>query len=251
MAQISYSLDRYSRQLPLPGLGVAGQEKLGRAKVLVAGAGGLGATALLYLAGAGVGSITVVDDGCVEENNLHRQVIYSMDDIGAPKAKTAARRMNALNPQVRATGICEKITTSSAQKLFAGQDLVLDCTDNFPARNAINEACFALGLKYVYAAAYRYEGQLAVFNPRHGVCYRCLYPETAGERHGACTEFGIAGPAAGILGALQALEALKILAGMDGTMEGKLCLLDCFTLESSIIQIKKKPDCTICSGGNY
>lgn len=246
MADANYETVRYLRQVALPGVGAQGQRRLRDAKIAVVGAGGIGAPALLYLAAAGAGEITVIDNGRVEESNLHRQIIFDTADCGRPKAEAAAKRLRALNPSVKINALDSELSAENTRTLLAEHTLALDCADNFPARRAVNAGCVALGLKYVYGAVYRYEGQLAVFDPAHGACYECLYPETGDERAGACEQCGVLGSLAGMIGAACAAEAIKLVAGMKETLEGRLWLFDALTYEGKIINLRRNPGCKIC-----
>jgi len=233
----------------LPEIGPEGQARLGNAKIAVVGAGGLGCAALPYLAAAGIGEITVIDDGVIAETDLHRQILYTARDVGAQKAETAAKRLAEQTPRIKVAAAAERLSAVNARQLLAGKTLALDCSDNFPTRKILNRACIQLKVKCVYAAVYRWEGQLAVFNPAYGPCYECLYPATACDRHGSCSDYGVCGPVAGAMGAFQAAEAIKLIAAGKSALEGKLWLFDVLSCETKTINLAKNPACAACSKG--
>jgi len=236
---------RYVRHIALPQIGLEGQLKLRSSGVLVIGAGGLGCPALMYLAAGGVGKIGIVDDDAVSVNNLHRQVLFSMADVGKNKARAAAGRLKDMNPACDVVTIEKRFSPSSAETMLSGWDVVLDCTDNFPTRNLINAACLLSGKPLVYGAVYRFEGHASVFNHKGGPCYRCLFPSLDGEKNGSCEEAGIIGPAAGAIGSVMALEAMKIVLGME-TLSGKLFTFDGQFNESGVLPVRKLPECPFC-----
>lgn len=241
------SLARYSRQIILREVGVHGQALLRDSAVLVIGCGGLGCAALPYLAGAGVGQLTLVDGDRVELSNLQRQVLYRQDDVGRPKAEAAAAALRALNPQVAVTA---QVAVADAERLpawLAGVDVVLDCSDNFPTRYAVNAACVTARRPLVSGAAIRFEGQLAVFDSgRGGACYACLYPPSAdAETRETCEEAGVLGPVVGVVGAQQALAALKLLLGR-GSDAGSLQLWDALDGGWRRLRVPRDPDCPVC-----
>jgi sulfur-carrier protein adenylyltransferase/sulfurtransferase len=214
---------RYRRQVVLPGFGQRGQEALAGAHVAVIGAGGLGSPALLYLAGAGVGTISVVDDDVVELSNLHRQVIHSAEEVGEPKALSARRRMEGLNDEVRVLEVRERITTANAARLLAGADVVLDGSDNFATRHAVSAGCAAAGIPHVWGSILGFEAQLSVFWAGRGPNYEDLYPEPpAPGSVPNCAQAGVLGPVVGAVGSAMALEALKIIAGMGEPLVGRI-----------------------------
>jgi molybdopterin/thiamine biosynthesis adenylyltransferase/rhodanese-related sulfurtransferase len=214
---------RYRRQVVLPGFGQRGQEALAGAHVAVIGAGGLGSPALLYLAGAGVGTISVVDDDVVELSNLHRQVIHSAEEVGEPKALSARRRMEGLNDEVRVLEIRERITAANAARLLAGADVVLDGSDNFATRHAVSAGCAASGIPHVWGSILGFEAQLSVFWAGRGPIYEDLYPEPpAPGSVPNCAQAGVLGPVVGAVGSAMALEALKIIAGMGEPLIGRI-----------------------------
>jgi molybdopterin/thiamine biosynthesis adenylyltransferase/molybdopterin synthase catalytic subunit/rhodanese-related sulfurtransferase len=231
----------YSRQQALQEVGEAGQAKLRAARVLVVGAGGLGVPVLSYLAGAGVGRIGIVDGDTLEASNLHRQPLYSFDDIGQPKARLAALRLRALNPDVEVQSYELRLTADNAAELLSAWDLVIDCTDNFTAKFLINDVCVTSRKPAILSSIYQYEGQLQVIRPdQHGACLRCIWPEaTRDGLVGNCAEAGVLGPVPGVFGSLQALEALKILLGLPGQLGDELLVLDLLTLQVSRMKARR------------
>ncbi len=227
-------LIRYSRQLALPEIGPAGQERLRAARVAVIGAGGLGSPLLEYLAGAGVGELGIFDCGPVELSNLHRQPLYTTADIGASKSETARRRLLEINPEIKVNAAA-----------LAPYDYVADCTDNFRTRAAINRACLELDKSFVHAAVYQLEGQLAVFNPRRGPCLECLWPGLASASDQSCTEAGVLGPVAGAMACLQATELLKLILGME-TLGSRFVMLDLRGWTLTSVEMKKLDHCPVC-----
>ncbi len=235
-------LNRYSRHLILPEFGEPGQLKLKQAKVLVVGAGGLGAPLLLYLTAAGVGTIGIIDFDEVELSNLQRQVLYNEKDLGQPKATAAAAKLAKLNPHIRFNIHREKLTSENALGILKGYDVVADGTDNFPTRYLVNDACVLLGIPNVYASIYRYEGQVAVFNytdadGRKGPNYRDLYPTPPPpEMVPNCAEGGVLGVLAGIVGSMQANEVIKVITGLGTVLSGRLFIIDTLSLETRIVR---------------
>ncbi|MCB1699355.1 MAG: molybdopterin-synthase adenylyltransferase MoeB [Halioglobus sp.] len=239
---------RYNRQLLLHDFDVAGQEALLRAAVLVVGLGGLGCPAALYLAAAGVGRLLLADGDSVEASNLQRQIAHGDKDIGRNKAASAADAIAALNPGVTVEVIARELFEDDLPALVQRVDLVVDATDNFPVRHALNRACIAAAVPLVSAAAVRSEGQLSVFDPvRGGPCYRCLYPDTADVTALSCSESGVLAPLVGVLGSLQAMEALKILAGYGKPLRGELLLLDLRSVDIRRLALSPRADCPDCS----
>jgi len=238
---------RYNRQILLHDFDVAGQERLQRSAVLVVGLGGLGCPAALYLAAAGVGRLLLADGDEVELSNLQRQIAHSGSDIGTNKASSAAATIAALNPEVELEVIPRMLREDAMAELLAKVDLVVDATDNYPARFALNRACIAAGVPLVSAAAVRSEGQVAVFDPvRGGPCYRCLYQESAADTALSCSESGVLAPLVGVIGSLQAMEALKLLSGFGETLRGKLLLLDLRTMDIRQLVLPARRDCPDC-----
>ena len=239
---------RYSRQILLPEFDVAGQEALARARVLMVGAGGLGCPAGLYLAGAGIGRLEIVDDDVVERSNLHRQVAFREADLGQSKAEALAAQLRALNEEVTVRAHVRRAESDWLAQRLGEQDLVLDCTDNFATRDAVNRACRKAGVPLVTGAAIRLEGQLAVFDFREqeSPCYACLYGQgAAGDT--LCSQSGILGPVVGTVGTLQALLAIRLLCGAP--VAGWLHLFDGATMEWRRLRFRRDPDCPVCGAG--
>lgn len=240
-------LRRYSRHLLLPEVGVSGQKRLQRSKVLLVGAGGLGAPAALYLTAAGVGEIGLVDFDRVDVTNLQRQVLYTTADIGRPKLEAAEERLRALNPGVRIVRHEERLTSDNALEMLRPYDVVVDGTDNFPTRYLVNDAAVLLGKPNVYGSIYRFEGQVSVFDARRGPCYRCLYPEPPPpDLVPSCAEAGVLGVLPGIIGVLQATETVKLLLGQGDPLVGRLLLFDALGLKFRELRLQKNPDCVLC-----
>lgn len=231
-------LIRYSRHFVLPDFGSEAQRKLKNSTVLVIGAGGLGCPVLSYLAAAGVGSITIIDDDVVSLSNLQRQILFTTDDINLPKAETAAKKISSLNPSIKVDFIRTRLSTENALTLLAPADVVVDCTDNFPTRYLVNDACVLLDKPFVYGSVFRYEGQVAVFNYKQGINYRDFYPLPPDPQSVPnCEEGGVLGVLTGIIGSIQANETLKILAGYGEPLAGHVLVFDSITLESLRIKI--------------
>jgi molybdopterin/thiamine biosynthesis adenylyltransferase len=238
---------RYSRQLMLPGVDVAGQEKLLAARVLILGLGGLGCPAAMYLAAAGVGQLTLVDHDTVDLSNLQRQIAHTTASVGRFKVDSARDALQALNPSIAIETVAAKVEGEALAALVMRHDVVLDCTDNFAIRFALNAACVAARVPLVSAAAIRLEAQISVFDPRQpdSPCYRCLYEEDA-EADQSCAHNGVLAPLVGVVGSLQALECLKLLAGLGTSLSGRLLLLDAARLEWRELRLRKNPDCPVC-----
>jgi len=249
------SLARYARQLSLPEIGEAGQEKLGRSKVLLVGAGGLGSPAAFYLAAAGVGTLGIVDHDTVDRSNLQRQILHTDDRVGMSKVESARRTLNALNPMVRVETHEARLSSHNIEHILAGHDLVVDGSDNFATRYLVNDACVKLGLPNVHGAVFRFEGQLSVFWPardEQAPCYRCLYPEPPPpEQAPSCADAGVMGVLPGIIGTLQALEALKILLDRGEPMVGRLLCVDGLGTEFRELRVRRDPDCAYCAGDRF
>jgi molybdopterin/thiamine biosynthesis adenylyltransferase/rhodanese-related sulfurtransferase len=240
---------RYSRHLLIPEVGPAGQQRLLASKVLVVGAGGLGSPAALYLAAAGVGTLGIVDFDVVDLSNLQRQVLHTTDRVGEAKVASAARTLGALNPDVRVVAHEALLAPDNAAGIIAGYDVVIDGTDSFDTRYALNDAAVAAGIPVVHASVYRFEGQLSVFVPGKGPCYRCLYPSPPPpELAPNCSAVGVLGVVPGIMGLLQANEALKLLLGAGAPLVGRLLLFDALDGEFRELEIRRDPDCPACSG---
>lgn len=240
---------RYSRQLMLPGFDVAGQEKLLAARVVVIGAGGLGSPVCLYLAAAGVGELVIVDHDTVDLSNLQRQVAHRTADIGRPKAESAADACRAINPRVRVTPMVAQADDAALATLLAGAACVLDCCDNFATRAAVNRACHAARVPLVSGAAIRMEGQLAVFDFRAAdtPCYACLYGDT-GADDTTCARNGVMAPLVGVIGSLQALAAIRLIAGYGESAHGRLQVFDGMRNEWRTLRIAADPACPVCTG---
>jgi adenylyltransferase/sulfurtransferase len=235
----------YSRQIALKEVGERGQAKLRASKVLVIGCGGLGVPVLMYLAGAGVGRIGLVDGDKLEPSNLHRQTLYALQDVGEYKAVLAAERLEALNPEVDARAHTVRLTAENAAELVAEYDLVIDCTDNFSTKFLLNDICVRLRKPAIFSSVYQYEGQLQSVRPdRNGACLRCVWPEaTRDGLVGNCAEAGVLGPVPGVFGSLQALEALKTLLDLPGQLGDELLVLDLLTLSTVRVRIRRSPAC--------
>lgn len=246
MTLSSSELSRYSRHLVLPEIGLAGQEKLKRARVLMIGAGGLGSPALLYLAASGLGTLGIVDFDRVDLSNLQRQVLYTVDDIGAPKVKVAARRLKALNPDLDVHEHEVVLRADNILELFGRYDVVIDGTDQFATRYLVSDACVLTGRPLVSAAIHRFEGQAMTYVPGTG-CYRCLFPVPPGA--GAvpnCAEAGVLGVLPGVLGAVQATEAIKIVLGIGELLTNRLLTYDALTLRTDEFRFLRRKDCDVC-----
>jgi adenylyltransferase/sulfurtransferase len=240
-------IHRYARHILLQEVGGVGQEKLLAAKVLVIGAGGLGSPAILYLAAAGVGTIGVVDDDAVDLSNLQRQVLHTTARIGAAKVDSAAQAVAAMNPDVTLVPHRTRLTAANAMELIAGYDVVVDGSDNFPTRFLVNDACFLARKILVSAAVLRFDGQLSTFKAHAGgPCYRCLYPEAPPEGLvPSCSEAGILGAVAGVMGTLQATEVLKELLGIGQGMSGRLLIYDALAAAVRTVKVNPDPDCPL------
>ncbi len=238
---------RYSRHLIMPEVTLAGQQKLKAARVLLVGAGGLGAPLGLYLTAAGVGRLGIVDSDVVDSSNLQRQVTYTTADIGTPKLEAAERRLTALNPYTAITTYDTRLTSENALEIFQDYDIIIDGTDNFPTRYLVNDACVLLGKPNVYGSIFRFEGQVSIFHAAAGPCYRCLYPEPPPPGLvPSCAEGGVLGVLPGIVGALQAAEAIKLILGIGEPLIGRLLRFDALKMRFREYKLRKDPDCPIC-----
>jgi len=239
---------RYSRHILLPQIGIEGQRKLRGAHALIIGLGGLGSPAAIYLAAAGVGTLTICDGDAVDLTNLQRQIAHRNDAIGDAKVESARRTLAALNPEVEIRTVDERIDGARLMALVRTADVVLDCSDNFATRHAINRACVAHRRPLVSGAAVRFEGQLAVFDLRDAAapCYGCLFPEHGGNEDMPCAVMGVFAPLTGIIGTAQAAEALKLLIGIASGLNGRLLRLDALTMESRIARIARDTACAAC-----
>lgn len=238
---------RYSRQIMLPKFDVAGQLALKNAHVLVIGMGGLGSPVALYLAAAGVGQLSIIDHDVVDTSNLQRQVIHEESSVGLPKVESARIRLQGINPLVQVHAIAQCLEGEALLALIQSVDLVLDCTDNFASRFAVNRYCVQSRTPLVSGAAIRMEGQISVYDSRQedSPCYQCLYPE-GDEQALSCSESGVMSPLVGIIGSMQAMEAIKLLSGLGEPLTGKLLLLDAMSMQWRTLKLKKDPVCACC-----
>ena len=235
---------RYTRHLQLPNVGVEGQLRLKSAKVSIVGCGGLGAPVGLYLAAAGVGQLTLIDDDSVELSNLQRQISFSESDIGKSKAVQTRERLTALNSDIRIRVEQQRLTFDSAAHLLTGSDLIIDCSDNFDTRYAINDFCKSAGIAWLYASIFQFSGQCALFKPE-GSCYRCLFP-SPGEQAVDCNTAGVIGILPGVLGSIQALEAIKYLLDLEGVLDNELLLVETLPLGVRKIKLEQNKNCPAC-----
>ncbi len=238
---------RYSRHILLDEIGVEGQERIRAASMLVIGAGGLGSPAAYYLASAGVARITLVDGDTVDLTNLQRQILHTTERIGAPKAESGRAALAAINPDVEVVPVVRRVDADALDALARDATVVLDCSDNFATRHAVNRACVRHRKPLVSGAAIRFEGQLAVFDLRraHAPCYACLFPEGEGEDE-LCAIMGVFAPVTGIVGTLQAAEALKLAAGIGEPLSGKLLMLDARDMQFRTVRVPRDPGCAVC-----
>jgi adenylyltransferase/sulfurtransferase len=238
---------RYSRQILLSQIDIAGQEKLLASRVLIIGLGGLGSPVAMYLAASGVGRLVIVDHDQVELSNLQRQIVHGTPAIGEDKVASAARQLKALNPDIEITAINRKLDEAELLVQVRAAQVVVDASDNFATRFAINRACVAAKRPLVSGAVVRFEGQVAVFRSDlpDGPCYRCLYADTNAPDE-ACAEFGVLAPAAGVIGSIQATETIKVLLGIGQTLAGRLLVLDLFNMEWRTLRLRKDSACPVC-----
>jgi molybdopterin/thiamine biosynthesis adenylyltransferase/rhodanese-related sulfurtransferase len=239
---------RYSRHLLIPEVGEEGQLRLLDARMLLIGAGGLGSPAALYLAAAGVGTIGIVDDDVVDATNLQRQIVHSTERLGEPKAESARRTIQALNPDVTVKVFAERLTSENVDRILGeGWDVIVDGADNFPTRYLVNDASVWHGIPVVHGSIFRFEGQVTVFRPGEGPCYRCLFPQPPPpELAPSCAEGGVLGVLPGIIGSLQAEEALKLALGVGTPLVGRLLLFDALTASFTEVQLRRDPACPVC-----
>jgi adenylyltransferase/sulfurtransferase len=242
---------RYSRHLIIPDVGMTGQKRLKNAKVLVVGAGGLGSPALLYLAAAGVGTLGIVDFDVVDESNLQRQIIHGQSDVGRPKAESARDSIREINPLVNVVVHDVRLDNDNVMEIFSQYDLIVDGTDNFATRYMVNDACVLLGKPYVWGSIYRFDGQASVFWPaaydNTAPCYRCLYPEPPPpELAPSCDEAGVLGVLPGVVGLIQATEAIKALLGRGELLEGRLLAYDALSMTFREYRVRRDPACALC-----
>ena len=240
-------IQRYSRHLIMPEVGMDGQLKLKKARVLCIGTGGLGAPLGLYLTAAGVGQIGLVDFDVVDSTNLQRQVLFGTNDVGRSKIGAAADRLRNLNPDIQIEAIETKLSSDNALELFRDYDIIVDGTDNFPTRYLVNDACVLLGKPNVYGSIFRFEGQITVFGYPGGPCYRCLYPEPPPPGLvPSCAEGGVLGVLPGIVGTIQAAETLKLIIGKGQPLVARLLLFDALAMKFRELKLRKNPDCPVC-----
>jgi sulfur-carrier protein adenylyltransferase/sulfurtransferase len=239
---------RYSRHLLIPEIGEEGQQKLLDSKMLLIGAGGLGSPAALYLAAAGVGHLGIIDADIVDESNLQRQIVHSLNTLGTPKVDSAKRTIEALNPDVEVTTYRERLTSENIDRILDdGWEIVVDGADNFPTRYLLNDATVWRGIPVVHGSIYRFEGHVTVFKPGDGPCYRCLYPAPPPpELAPSCSEGGVLGVLPGIIGTLQTNEALKLAVGMGDPLIGRLLMVDALATEFNEVRIRRNPNCPVC-----
>jgi len=241
---------RYARHILLDDIGIEGQERLLAARVLVVGAGGLGSPAAMYLASAGVGHITLADDDVVELSNLQRQLLHGTASLGLHKVESGRRTLQALNPGVQVETIAARLRDDALDAAVAASDVVLDCCDNFATRHQINRACVRHRKPLVSGAAIRFDGQAGVFDLRDAAapCYHCLFPDTAEADDMNCATMGVFAPLVGIIGSIQAAEALKLLAGVGESLSGRLLYLDARTMQWRSVNVPRDPECAVCAG---
>lgn len=239
---------RYSRHIILPKIGAAGQSKLMEARVLCIGAGGLGSPAATYLAAAGVGTLGIVDFDRVDLTNLQRQILHDTDDVGRPKVDSAAERLNDINPEVNVVKHNVVLSSDNAFDILGDYDLVVDGTDNFPVRYLVNDATQMLGKPLVYGSIYQFDGQASVFMPGPGTpCYRCLFPEPPPPGSvPSCAEGGVFGVLPGIIGSIQAVEAIKLIVGIGESLVGRLLLFDALEMDFTTVKLRWDPNCPVC-----
>ena len=248
MSSLSHAdVTRYSRHLIMPEVGVEGQRRLRAARVLCVGAGGLGSPASLYLAAAGIGTLGLVDYDVVDVSNLQRQILYGTADVGRPKLAAATERLTALNPGVHVVAHETRLTSANALEIFRGYDVIIDGADNFPTRYLVNDACVLTGKPNAYGSIFRFDGQASVFAAPGGPCYRCLYPEPPPPGVvPSCAEGGVLGVLPGIVGTIQATEAIKIILGAGRTLAGRLLMFDALRMEFRTVELERDPDCPVC-----
>ncbi|BAF58679.1 MAG: HesA/MoeB/ThiF family protein [Pelotomaculum sp.] len=239
---------RYERNILLPGVGVEGQKRLLQSGVLIVGAGGLGSPAAYYLAAAGVGRLGLADADAVGLSNLQRQILHRTGDIGRPKAESARDKLAALNPDVRIEIVREYLNPDNAEALVGRYDIVVDCTDNFPSRFILNKVCVLQRKPFVYGGVLAFTGQAMTVVPGAGPCFRCLYPSEPAPGGPTCSELGVLGAVPGVIGAIQAAEAVKYLLGLGDLLVGRLLVYDAASMTFSEVSLKRSPRCPDCSG---
>ncbi len=236
---------RYGRQLILPELGVAGQKKLSESSVLCVGAGGLGCSAAVYLAAAGVGRMGIVDADEVQLNNLHRQILHTTESVGQRKVDSAAKSLQALNPEISLQLYPERLNAANIQSIVSGYSLVVDGSDNFPTRYLVNDACVLNNIPYVYGGAIQFHGQLMLVHPKQSACFRCVFPEPPGEMP-SCQEAGVLGATVGVIGSLMAFEALKYLAELGNGLTDRLTVFDGLKSRFRDVAVRRNTECSVC-----
>jgi molybdopterin/thiamine biosynthesis adenylyltransferase len=240
---------RYSRHILLDDIGIEGQARIGAAHVLVIGAGGLGSPVALFLGSAGVGRVTLVDGDSVDLTNLQRQIAHDLSSLGTPKAVSAARRVGAINPQVEVVALAERVGGERLEALVAAADVVVDCSDNFATRHAVNAACVRQGKPLVAGAAIVFDAQISVYDTRRdeSPCYACVFPADAAYEDVACATMGVFAPLVGIVGSMQAAEALKLVAGIGSSLAGRLQMLDARTMAWTEMRVERDRACPVCA----
>jgi adenylyltransferase/sulfurtransferase len=240
-------LIRYSRHFLLSEVGEEGQAKLLKARVLMVGAGGLGCPSAYYLAAAGVGTLGIIDNDVVDISNLQRQILHSNDRVGQPKVESAKMTLEALNPDVKVIPYQEKLTSANIMEIIKGYDLVVDGSDNFPTRYLVNDACILTNKPNVHGSIFQFDGQATVFYPREGPCYRCLYPEPPpADMAPSCAEAGVLGVLPGLIGTIEALEAIKLILGKGDLLIGRLLCFNTLTMEITTLKLRRDPNCPMC-----
>ena len=244
-------LQRYSRHILLDEIGIEGQERICASRMLVIGAGGLGSPASLYLASAGVGRLTLVDSDRVDLTNLQRQVLHTTERVGQPKTSSARIALHALNPEVQVVEVAQRAGADEFGPLVSEADIVLDCSDNFATRHALNRACVRHRRPLVSGAAVRFDGQVAIFDRRaeNAPCYACLFPESSDAQDEACATMGVFAPLTGIVGCMQAAEALKLAAGHEASLNGRLMIVDALSMQWRSVALARDPRCAVCGAG--
>ncbi len=250
MAELDdHQLMRYARHILLDELGIEGQQRLHEARVLIVGAGGLGSPAALYLAAAGVGRLTLADDDVVELSNLQRQILHTTDRVDWPKARSAQQALQELNPDVNTLALVQRLDDAALDEHVAQADIVLDCCDNFATRHAVNRACVTHRRPLVSGAAIRFSGQVSVYDLRDDAspCYHCLFPDSDDVQELRCATTGVLGPLVGIVGSMQAAEAIKVLTGMGEPLVGRLQCLDALSMQWQTVRFRRDPSCLVCA----
>ncbi len=247
------TLLRYTRQIMLPEIDIEGQQKLLHSHVLILGLGGLGSLASMYLASAGIGTLTLVDFDIVNLSNLQRQLIHQTQDIGRLKVDSAKDTLNALNPEIKIQCLSKKMSADELHGYLAGVDLVVDCSDNFTTRYALNALCVKQAIPLVSGSAIGFEGQISVFDTKknHSPCYQCLYPDVSQQASNTCAENGVLGPVVGVIACMQALEAIKTLLNIGDNLLGSLLIFDGLNSEWRKLKLKRDPHCPVCNSRQY